>query len=237
MQLIEHRAIRNSVSRVIGGDPKCMPSSPPPEAQPAGDAATARHSEIEQHLEAAKRERQQGYEAGRKEGFNAGREDGFKQGVEQGQQEGLAAAQDTLKAQSEALEQALQALSDPLPTLKRYLSQVIAEGAFGLAKRIVGEVMSGSPQALSSVVEDILGEASEARANDHALRLYVHPDDAATIEPMAQAHGAELVRDNALGRGDVKATLSRRNGDPVHRIEWDASLSTRLDEVRKAIGL
>jgi flagellar biosynthesis/type III secretory pathway protein FliH len=131
----------------------------------------------------------------------------------------------------------IEALAQPLSTLKSDLAEAVADGAQHLARLLVGAAVEIDPQALTGVVAGILEEAAEADAGGAMLRIHVPPDAVSMVTELIKPHEVEVIADEQLAPGDVRATLSQTSGDPAHRIEWDARLETRWEATRKALGL
>lgn len=182
--------------------------------------------------------RQEGFEAGRKAGFEAGREEGFHTG----RQEGRAAAEQTLvehmaqeKAEIEAL---LSALTNPLKSLTSNVAEAIVEGAQHLAELMVSAHIDSDTHALQAVISEILREEAEIGAGaDQRLVIRVSPGRCESVSALAEQRGADIVVDETMGDGDVRVTLTKDTGDPVNKIEWDATLRARWDAIRKALSL
>lgn len=181
--------------------------------------------------------RDEGYQQGYREGLESGHQEGFEQGRSEGLAVGERAMREHLERQQAQLETVLQAITAPLTTLKTDLAEAVADGALRLARLLVRGVLEADPQALTTVVGNILDEAAEAGGPHHQLRIHVPPDALDAVSAIAESYGAQVIVDQQLNPGDVSATLVKNNGDPVHQIEWDARLETRWKAIRAALGL
>lgn len=235
---------RQHVRRVIGGDLR-DPHIPdhPGQDHPALHPVAENFEEFaetgpqEPDTDSVEQARRDGFEQGRREGFEAGREDGFNQG----RQEGLEAAEQALKEhmawEKAEIEVILSALMQPLKTLKNDIAESVIEGAQSLADLMVACHIQADTDALNAVLSEILSEAAEMGGPGQKLLIRVSPDSRETIGALADEYGAELVADETLNAGDCRVTLAKDNGDPVNKIEWDATLRARWNAIRKALGL
>lgn len=206
--------------------------------EPAEAAREEKAADLEDTPESIEEKaRQAGFEKGYREGLEAGRREGFEQGHGEGQAAGEQALRERLAREQAQAQSLIQALVQPLATLRGDLAEAIADGAQRLARLLVGAVVETDTQALTSIVNDILAEATDAGGQHYQLRLHVPPEDHEAVQALAGSRGAEILADEQLKRGDVRATLAKNNGDPVHQIEWDARLETRWEAIRKALGL
>ena len=67
--------------------------------------------------------------------------------------------------------------------------------------------------------------------------MRLNPADHAVLAPLLVLEEGRLTADPAIGRGGARVELIAPEGDPLDRIEWDASIEARLAAVRTALGL
>lgn len=229
------------VSRVLGGDSSTPPKSAanhPALHEVAGVASEAEEitdtTTQDDEIESAKAS---GYEQGRQEGFEAGHKEGLEQGYEQGLANARQAIDEHMAQEKAQIEALTSALTQPLKTLKGDIADAVTDAAVQLARVIVNQTVAVDPHALEGIVREILTEAEEANGNGHHLKLIVCPDMRASIESLARGHSVEVVADERLTQGDIRAVMTRDSGDPVNKIEWDATLENRWTAIKKALGL
>lgn len=236
-----------SVRPVIGGDPDACLSPDEERVDGGAQASQAVRQEPVEHTGAQAAAAHEtkvggdvyegGFEQGKLEGFDAGYREGFEQGRSEGLESGAQVLRERAEQEQTQTEALLKALTEPLAMLKSDLADAVTEGAQRLARLLVGEALELDAKAVTSVVADVLKEAAEVGGQHQVLRIYVPPGALESVRTVAEPQGAEVVVDPQLERGDVRATLAKNNGDPVHQIEWDARLETRWEAIRKALRL
>lgn len=175
---------------------------------------------IERQLEEAKRRAQQLEKEGYEQGYNQGLQDGYEAGRE--------AMADT----KERLEQLFQELqSIPRKVFQDYRNWFI-ETVLAVARQIVQNELSCRPELLIELMEALLGEAEK----DHAMTLYLNPDDIDAIEQNVAKIGGSNNRAGAL---TVKAEPAMSRGGC--RLEsamqlLDASIETRFSLIREILS-
>lgn len=187
----------------------------------------------------------EGFEQGKAEGLLAGREEGAREGRQNAEREASAA----LDSQLARVRSLCGVLIQPFTTLRHTLAEAVVDGSQRLAKRMVAEALNVNNQALVQTVSEILGEVTAMEGGRHRLEIRVAPDaldvtrsvvaEALGIEPkdLEDREGAAVVADPHLSAGDVQAVLVPPSGDTVHRIEWDARLEQRWNNIRTQLGL
>jgi flagellar biosynthesis/type III secretory pathway protein FliH len=146
-----------------------------------------------------------------------------------------------LRAELDAAVAALQAatiqLATPLAQKERDLAALVTELAFLLARHIIGAEAGCNIEGLHTLVTTLLEEAAAERGPRQTLQLRLNPADHAQIAPLIGTQTAQLIADEKIAPGGAVAELSSPEGDPLDKIEWDATLQGRADAIRNALGL
>jgi flagellar assembly protein FliH len=157
---------------------------------------------------------------------------------------GLLAARAEMAPLNEALASAVTALhtaaaqlSEPMAKKERDLAALVTELAFLLARHIIGAGAGSNIEGLHTLVTTLLEEAAAERGPRQTLQLRMNPADHAQIAPLFETQTAQLIADEKIAPGGAVAELSSPEGDPLDKIEWDASLQGRADAIRNALGL
>jgi flagellar assembly protein FliH len=162
--------------------------------------------------------------------------------------EARAAAEAAFRAESapqtEALNSALAALNQawgqlaaPLAQKEHDLAELVTELAFLLAKHIIGAEAAANPASLHALLTQLLEEAAAERGPRQTLLLRVNPTDHAYLSPRIPAEVAHLLADEKIAAGGALLEIITPDGDPIDKIEWDATLSGRLETLRTALTL
>ena len=157
-------------------------------------------------------------------GDSAGHREGYARGLAEGHAAGLAAVQ--------AQAAQLQVLAQSLPGALRGADHEVADDllalALDLARQVLGQALKADPQAMLTVVRELL------QAEPVLLgmpQLLLHPDDAALVKEYLpdelQAAGWRVRVDATLQRGGCRVLASSG--------ELDASLPTRWERVAAAL--
>jgi len=135
-----------------------------------------------------------------------------------------------------ALQEAAGQLIAPLAQKERDLAELSVELAFLLASHIsLGADISGG--GLLGLVTKLLDEAAAERSARQVLRLRLNPADQLQLEGRIAPEAAQLVADDKIAPGGACVEIITPDGDPVDKIEWDATLQGRLETIRTALGL
>jgi flagellar assembly protein FliH len=162
---------------------------------------------------------------GRAEGEAAGR----------AAQEALAAA--ALAPAVAALQESCAQLAAPLAQQQEALAGLVTDLAFSLCRHILGVEVKTNAAALTALVTRLIAEAAAERQARQSIVIRVNPQDQAWLQPVMAIENAHLLGDAAISRGGAMVELIAPDGDPVDKIEWDATLETRLAAVQEALGL
>jgi flagellar biosynthesis/type III secretory pathway protein FliH len=158
----------------------------------------------------------------------------------EGRAAGEAAIHAIMAPRAAALETALAALQEaalqlaaPLAQKERDLAALSVELAYLLARHI----SQGADANLQGLVTKLLDEAAAERGARQTLRLRLNPADHIQLDGRLPAESAELVADEKITPGGAVVEIITPDGDPVDKIEWDATLEGRWETIRAALGL
>jgi len=163
----------------------------------------------------------------------------------EGRAAGEASGRASLQAEAEvaleparaALNAAWSQLAAPLAQQQQALSALVTELAFSLCRHILGVEVKTSPDGLTALVTRLIKEAAAERNPRQSLVIRVNPADHEWVQPVLNLENAHLLSDSAISRGGAVVEIIAPDGDPVDKIEWDATLETRIASVREALGL
>jgi flagellar assembly protein FliH len=157
---------------------------------------------------------------------------------------GYAAGLASLEPEREALTQAMRALRDawaqlaaPLAEKEADLAELVTDLAFRLAAHIAGVELATNQAALKKLVTTLLAEAAAERVPQQSILLRLNPADHATIAPLLDIPNTHLLPDTQITPGGVILELFSPEGDPQDKIEWDATVQSRINAVRTALAL
>jgi flagellar biosynthesis/type III secretory pathway protein FliH len=136
-----------------------------------------------------------------------------------------------------ALDAAWQQLIAPLAQKEETITELVTELAFVLARHIVGLEIALHPDSVKPLVDGLVAEASRTRAASHSIVIRLHPEDHALLAPCTVIEHAHLLADTQITRGGTIVELIAPGGDPIDKVEWDATIENRLATVRAALGL
>jgi flagellar assembly protein FliH len=136
-----------------------------------------------------------------------------------------------------ALDSAWQQLIAPLAQKEETVAELVTELAFVLARHIIGLEIALQPDSVKSLVDGLVAEAIRTRAAQQTIVIRLHPEDQALLAPYTAIEHAHLLADTQITRGGTMVELIAPGGDPIDKVEWDATIETRLGTVRAALGL
>lgn len=162
----------------------------------------------------------------------------------EGRAKGEAEARAAMAPQLAALQSALAALNDawgqlvaPLAAKEHDLAELVTELSFVLARHITGVDSTTNPAALQSLVTRLIAEAAAERGPRQTLLLRLNPADHAHLSTVIPRETANLLADDAITQGGARIEIVTPEGDPIDKIEWDATLDGRLDTIRTSLSL
>jgi len=136
-----------------------------------------------------------------------------------------------------ALDAAWQQLIAPLAQKEATIADLVTELAFVLARHVVGMELALHPDSVKPLVDGLIAEASRMRGAQQSIVIRLHPEDHALLSTCATIEHAHLLADTQITRGGTIVELIAAGGDPIDKVEWDATIETRLASVRAALGL
>lgn len=167
---------------------------------------------------------------------------------EKAEAEGRTAGEAAMRAEMEPLQEALASavgvlheasaqLAAPLAQKERDLAGLVIELAFLLAGHIAGVDLSGGNAGLEALVTKLLDEAAAERGPRQNVQLRLNPADHAQLASKISAETAQLIADQNIAPGGAMVEIISPQGDPLDKIEWDATLKGRTEAIRTALGL
>lgn len=202
--------------------------------QSAGDVSARLKNSLARLRERAQK---QGYDEGHSTGHAAGLERGLEEGRKQGHNEGYQAGYEAGHTEGrEQAEKAAEQLADlarecaaSLSKIEADIGQELIDLAVRIAEQVVHRTVKTEPEALLSIVDDILRLDTGKSA---LLQLFVHPDDLTMVSQYIQdSPDTSLWRvlpDDTITPGGCKARTAL--GD------IDATLEKRWERVVASIG-
>ncbi|WP_459696813.1 FliH/SctL family protein [Acidisoma sp. C75] len=149
----------------------------------------------------------------------------------------LRLAQETQMEQAMRTIGAIQAeLAAPLAQKERALADLVVDLGFRLARHLLLQEVSLSQASVQAVVERVLQQAVHERTHEQSIVVHAHPSDEAALAHLCQADRITLLADEAVQRGGARIELVTTDGDPINKVEWDAEIGSRLEELRQALS-
>jgi len=136
-----------------------------------------------------------------------------------------------------ALNTAWQQLIAPLAQKEEAIAELVTELSFVLARHIIALEIALHPDSVRPLVDGLVAEAARMRAAQQTIVIRLHPEDYALLAPCTAIEHAHLLADTQITRGGTIVELIASSGDPIDKVEWDATIETRLATVRAALGL
>jgi flagellar assembly protein FliH len=136
-----------------------------------------------------------------------------------------------------ALQEAWAQLASPLAAQEEALAELVTDLAFSLCRHLLGGEADADRAALRDLVTRLIAEAASERGARQAIVLRLNPADHDALQNVALPPGAMLLADIAIKRGGALVEIVEPDGDPIDRIEWDATLETRLEALQEELGL
>ena len=135
-----------------------------------------------------------------------------------------------------AVQEVAAQLAAPLAQKERDLAELSVELAYLLARHIsLGT--DASQGGLQTLITKLLDEAAAERGARQMLRLRLNPADQLQLDGKIPPDSALLVADDKIAPGGAMVEIVTPDGDPVDKVEWDATLHGRLETIRTALGL
>jgi flagellar biosynthesis/type III secretory pathway protein FliH len=161
-----------------------------------------------------------------------------------GRAQGEAEAREAMAPDAAALKTAIAALgvawaqlAAPLAQKEHDLADLVTELSFLLARHITGTEAQTNPASLHGLVTRLIAEAAAERGPRQSLLLRLNPADHAHLSPLIPAETANLLADEKIVQGGALVEIIAPDGDPIDKIEWDATLKGRFTAIRDALSL
>jgi flagellar assembly protein FliH len=164
-------------------------------------------------------------------------ERGYAAGVSAGRAE-LQKQTDALAAQVVRLDEILNQLARPLPTLEGEVEQQLVLLALAVGKQLARRELKADPGQIAALIREAVGRLPAAARE---VRVHLHPEDAAAIAERLASAGQErawsVVEDPTLTRGGclVRSENSQIDGRLESRV--NAMVSSMLGEERASARL
>jgi flagellar assembly protein FliH len=136
-----------------------------------------------------------------------------------------------------ALAAACNQLTAPLAGKEHDLAGLVTELAFVLAQHMMGVEVTSNAEGLKAMVARLLQEAAAERGGRQTIVVRLHPEDHPVIEARTRLDNVNLLVDVAISRGGALVEIISPDGDPIDKIEWDATIEARVAAMREALGL
>jgi flagellar biosynthesis/type III secretory pathway protein FliH len=161
-----------------------------------------------------------------------------------GRAQGEAEAREAMAPDAAALKTAIAALgaawtqfAAPLAQKEHDLADLVTELSFLLARHITGVEAQTNPASLHGLVTRLIAEAAAERGPRQSLLLRLNPADHAHLSPLIPSETANLLADEKITQGGALVEIITPDGDPIDKIEWDATLTGRFTAIRDALSL
>jgi flagellar assembly protein FliH len=163
--------------------------------------------------------------------------EGHAEGAEEGHRAAQAQAAAALESAVAALREAWTQLAAPLARKEHDLAELVTELSFALARHMVGVEVNANAESLETLVAQLIREAASERGPRQSIVVRLNPADHALLQPVTQIEEVHLLSDAAISRGGALVEIIAPDGDPVDKIEWDATIETRIASIQEALAL
>jgi len=163
--------------------------------------------------------------------------EGRANGEAAGRQAAQSEASASLSTAITALRDAWSQLAEPLAQKEQDLAELVTDLSFELARHIVGVEVSANADGLKSLVAKLILEAAAERQPRQSIVVRLNPADHAQLSPVMQLDEGHLMADAAIARGGAIVEIVAPGGDPNDKIEWDATIGARIENIRAALAL
>jgi flagellar assembly protein FliH len=157
---------------------------------------------------------------------------GYEAGVSAGKAE-LQKQNDALAAQVTRLDEILNQLSRPLPTLEGEVEQQLVLLALAVGTQLARRELKADPGQIAALIREAVGRLPAA-ARD--VRVHLHPEDAAAIAQRLASAGQErawsVIEDPTLTRGGCLVRSENSQIDARLESRVNAMVSSMLGEER-----
>jgi flagellar biosynthesis/type III secretory pathway protein FliH len=126
-------------------------------------------------------------------------------------------------------------LAHPLAEKETELADLVTEMGFLLARHIIGREVSLNPASLLAIVRKLIEEATAEKSPRQKLILKVSPADYQHILKDLGTEDVEIRQDATVTKGGALVEVASPDDDPINIIEWDATLKSRMENMRTAL--
>lgn len=171
----------------------------------------------------------EGYRQGLAEGRAQGLEEGRAQGAEEGRKEALGEGQARNQAEVEKLAALLHDSAEALHDIEAETGQALVRLAISISQQVIRSTLSVEPEKILDTIQDVLHMDG---GQEGLLRLRLHPDDLALVQP-------HLADDPAARHWRLQADPTIERGGCIADTALgsiDATLQTRWQRVVGSLG-
>jgi len=163
--------------------------------------------------------------------------EGRRLGEEQGRQAARQAAAADIRGAIAAMNNAARQLEAPLRDREVDIAEMVASLAFVLARHVVGAELKANSESVKLLVLQLVREAAAERNPHQSIVVRLNPADLAAIAADELVENTKLVGDAQISRGGAFVEITSPNGDPIDKVEWDATVETRLTSIQEALSI
>lgn len=163
--------------------------------------------------------------------------EGRQHGERQGRAAARAETQAALQSAVSAFQQARRQLEAPLAALEDSIAEMVVDLAFLLARHIIGVEVKAGNAGVRALVAQLVREAEAERSPGQSIVVRLHPDDEKTMETQDRPENTRIIADATISRGGAVVEIILPEGDPIEKIEWDATIEARLAALRDSLAL
>ena len=87
------------------------------------------------------------------------------------------------------------------------------------------------------LVQQLVREAAAERNPSQSIVVRLNPADLAAISADELVENTRLVADSQISRGGAFVEITSPAGDPIDKVEWDATVETRLTSIQEALSI
>jgi len=127
-------------------------------------------------------------------------------------------------------------LAAPLAKKEADLAELVIELAFILAHHVIGVEVSTRPASLLKLVNEVIAEATDEKSPRQSIILRLNPADYAHLRPLISEDVAIIEPSESIAQGGAVVEIVSPDGDPFNKVEWDATLRSRIGHLRDALG-
>jgi flagellar assembly protein FliH len=158
-------------------------------------------------------------------------------GEAQGRQHARREAEADIRTAIAAINRATRQLEAPLRDREVDIAEMVASLAFVLARHVVGAELKANSESVKLLVQQLVREAAAERNPHQNIIVRLNPADLAAISADELVENTRLVADSQISRGGAFVEITSPAGDPIDKVEWDATVETRLTSIQQALSI